>query len=241
MKRTRRTGMTLMELVIGLAITGIMAAAGASAFASIIDHKRVIREASVTTERAAALRETVRSWALSGTVRMVIGGGPRGLTSTGGRGGRGAAGATGASGATNNPFSIAAVTPAQAIGDELTIGNVTAVNPTFQPGVTIRLYIDGDANTPEHGLTMEYRPISQTQALVRRMLDSTLDSLRVEYLDGRTGRWMASSQAATINNPRAIRVTFVPNPKIPYSPILLEPLIFSTGLEVQNFNRPSGR
>src|SRR5678815_1909130 len=38
-----RAGMTLMELVIGLAITGLMAAAGAGAFASIIDHKRVIR------------------------------------------------------------------------------------------------------------------------------------------------------------------------------------------------------
>jgi len=36
MMRARR-GMTLMELVIGLAITGMMAAAGAGAFASIID------------------------------------------------------------------------------------------------------------------------------------------------------------------------------------------------------------
>ena len=234
MKRTRRTGMTLMELVIGLAITGIMAAAGASAFASIIDHKRVIREASVTTERAAALRETVRSWALSGTVRVQMGGGPRGLTSAAGRGGRGA---TVATSATTNQFSLAAVTPAQAIGDELTIGGVMGPNPAFQPGITIRLYIDGDANTPEHGLTMEYRPVNQTQALVRQMVDSTIDSLRVEYLEGRTGRWIAATQAATIGNIRAVRVRFVPNPKIPYSPILLEPLVFTTGLEVQNVTR----
>src|SRR5262245_49219277 len=84
-----RGGMTLMELVIGLAITGIMAAAGVAAFGSIIDHRRIIREASSATERAAALRETIRSWTLGGTVRMQIGGGPRGLT-------RGAARAGGA-------------------------------------------------------------------------------------------------------------------------------------------------
>ena len=61
MMRARR-GMTLMELVIGLAITGMMATAGAVAFGSIIDHRRVVRTASVTTERAAALRDMLRGW-----------------------------------------------------------------------------------------------------------------------------------------------------------------------------------
>ncbi|HMA25683.1 MAG TPA: prepilin-type N-terminal cleavage/methylation domain-containing protein, partial [Gemmatimonadaceae bacterium] len=75
-----RAGMTLMELVIGLAITGMMAAAGAGAFASIIDHRRGIREASVSTERAAALREMIHSWLVAGTVQIQQGGGPRGLT-----------------------------------------------------------------------------------------------------------------------------------------------------------------
>ena len=36
MKMRARRGMTLMELVIGLAITGMMAAAGAAAFTSIV-------------------------------------------------------------------------------------------------------------------------------------------------------------------------------------------------------------
>jgi len=44
MMRARR-GMTLMELVIGLAITGMMASAGAVAFGAIIDHRRVIQRA----------------------------------------------------------------------------------------------------------------------------------------------------------------------------------------------------
>jgi len=59
MMRARR-GMTLMELVIGLAITGMMATAGAVAFGSIIDHRQVIRTATVETERAAALQTVLR-------------------------------------------------------------------------------------------------------------------------------------------------------------------------------------
>ena len=75
-----RKGMTLMELVIGLAITGMMATAGAAAFGAIIDHRREIRTSTVSTERAAALREMLRSWIYAGTVQIQQGGGPRGLT-----------------------------------------------------------------------------------------------------------------------------------------------------------------
>ncbi len=217
-----------MELVIGLAITGMMALVGGSAFSSIIDHKKTIREASVTTERAATLRETIRSWGLSGNARILIGGGPRGLT-------RGI-GATTPNTGRGSAASFQAAAQAKAIGDEITFSNIVAINPAMQPGVTIRLYIDGDENTPEHGLTMEFQPFGN-QPLRRRMLDTTIDTLHVDYLDGRTGRWIGSSQAATIGDLRAIRLSLVPNPKIPYSPILLEPLIFTNGLEAANLNR----
>ena len=49
-----RRGMTLMELVVGIAITGMMAAMGAAAFASIIDHRRVILTSTGSMERASA-------------------------------------------------------------------------------------------------------------------------------------------------------------------------------------------
>ena len=51
---TARRGMTLMELAVAIALTGMMAAAGAATFSAIIDHRRVIRESTVETERAAA-------------------------------------------------------------------------------------------------------------------------------------------------------------------------------------------
>jgi prepilin-type N-terminal cleavage/methylation domain-containing protein len=191
-KRPRR-GMTLMELVIALAITGMMATAGAAAFGSIIDHRRVIQQASVSVERAAALREMLHGWISTGTVQIQRGGVPRGL-------GSGAAPTTSARGGTG----IAAVSAAQAAGDEITF-TTPALNPSMLPNVRIRLYVDADANTPEKGLTIEYQPNAQ-MPLVRKMLDSTIDTLHVDFLDQRTNRWFSSAQAATITS-KAVRIT----------------------------------
>jgi type II secretory pathway pseudopilin PulG len=223
MIRRARAGMTLMELVIGLAITGMMAVAGAGAFASIIDHRKTVRESSAATERGSALRETIRSWIIAGTIQIQIGGGPRGLT----RGVGAAAPSRGAS-------STAAVSAAQAIGDEITF-TTQAVNPSMLANVRMRLYIDGDANTPEHGLCVEYQP-NTTQPLVRRMLDSTVDTLHVEYLDGTTHRWFAASQAATLSNILAVRLWMVPDSSAHASPLLGVPMIFTSGLPNTNAN-----
>ena len=221
MTRRARRGMTLMELVIGLAITGLMAAAGAGAFASIIDHRKTIRESSAATERGSALRETIRSWIIAGQIQIQIGGGPRGLT----RGVGSAAPSRGAS-------STATVSAAQAIGDEITF-TTQAMNPSMLANVRIRLYIDGDANTPEHGLCIEYQP-NTTQPIVRKMLDSTIDSLHVEYLDGITHRWFAASQAATLSSILAVRLWMVPDTVAHASPVLGVPMIFTSGLPNAN-------
>jgi len=221
--------MTLMELVIGLAITGMMAAAGAGAFSSIIAHRRIIRDASLDTERAAAFREMLETWINAGTVQIQRGGGPRGLTR-----GVGAALPTagGRGGITSN---TAAVSAATAIGDEITF-TTTALNSAFTANVRIRLYIDGDNNTPERGLTMEYQPNLQ-QPLVRKMLDSTIDTLKVEYLDPRTDKWIRASEAATIATQTAVRVTLLPGDKHAIPAILQVPMIFMIG--AQNGRRAS--
>jgi prepilin-type N-terminal cleavage/methylation domain-containing protein len=211
-----RRGMTLMELVIGLAITGMMAAAGAGAFASIVSHRETVRTASVATERAAALRDMIHVWISAGTVQIPRGGGPRGLTRAFGA----AATRIAASGAMNT----AAVSAAQASGDELTF-TTTAINPSLVANARIRLYIDADNNTPEHGLTMEYQANLQ-QPLVRRMLDSTIDTLEVEFLDSRTNRWFRSSEAATIAAATAVRVTLLPGTGHSAPPLLELPMIF---------------
>ena len=221
-----RRGMTLMELVIGLAITGLMAAAGAGAFASIIDHRRVIRESTVATERAGALREMLQSWFDAGQIQLQIGGVPRGL-------GRGAAATT--STASTAGSNISAVTAAVGGADEITI-TTPALNPSLLSNVRIRLYVDADPNTPEKGLSIEYQPNLQ-QPLVRKMLDSTVDSLRVEYLDNRTGRWFGAAQVATIT-PRAARVTLLASKPVGQSPILSLPMIFTGNLAAATVNQP---
>ena len=228
MMRPRR-GMTLMELVIGLAITGMMASAGAVAFGAIIDHRRVIRQASVETERSAALRDMVRDWILAGNIQIQQGGGPRGLN----RGiAAGVAGGIAAGIGSRGSQSLAAVSAAAASGDEITF-TTSDVNPSFLPNVRIRLYVDADASTPEKGLTIEYQPSAQLP-LVRRMLDSTIDTLHVDFLDRRTNRWIESTQGATIQ-PMATRLTFASGvAKLP--PILQIPMIFPMAGAGSNLN-----
>src|SRR3954463_8160242 len=102
-----KRGMTLMELVVAIALTGMMAAAGAATFASIIDHRRVIRESTVETERAAALRELVRTWIAAGNLQIQQGGGPRGLG--------------GSARISARPGVTSGVTAAATTGDELTL------------------------------------------------------------------------------------------------------------------------
>jgi len=216
---SRRQGMTLMELVVAIALTGMMAAAGAATFASIIDHRRVIRESTVETERAAAMREMVRTWVVSSSI------GPRELT-------RGLGAAAPARGGATSAMNTAAVSAAQASGDELSF-TTSALNPSLVANVRIRLYVDADDNTPEHGLTMEYQANLQ-QPIARRMLDSTIDTLKVEFLDSRTNRWLRASEAATITNPVAVRVTLLPGTGHSVPPILELPMIFQL---VQNRQR----
>jgi prepilin-type N-terminal cleavage/methylation domain-containing protein len=218
-----RRGMTLMELVIGLAITGMAAAAGAAAFGSIIDHRKIIKDANVSAERASALRETIRDWVAGGNLYFQSGGGPRGMQARNVAAPRGAA---------NLGNSLAQVTPAQAAGDEVQF-TTNALNPSLQGSARIRLYVDADVNTPEKGLTIEVLP-SGRPPMMRRMLDSTIDTLIVEMRDFRTGRWFPSSQVATIS-PTDVRITM--RSSFEHSPIISVPIIFNvTSTTVQNFN-----
>jgi prepilin-type N-terminal cleavage/methylation domain-containing protein len=187
--RTRR-GMTLMELVVAIALTGMMAAAGAATFSSIIDHRRVIRESTVSTERAAALREMIRTWIAASSILIQQGGGPRGLTSS-------------ARISARPGMATSGVTAAATTGDEVTF-TTSAMTPTPSSNTRVRLFVDGDPNTPESGLTIEYQG-SNASPLERRQLDSTIGVMTVEYLDNRTGRWFEATQVATIQ-PIAMRI-----------------------------------
>jgi type II secretory pathway pseudopilin PulG len=130
--------MTLMELIVALVVLALASTAGAAAFESLIDHRRIVRDATVSTERAAALREMLRGWLAAGTVQIQRGGVPqlgRQVTPT------------------TSPIggsSASVTTAAQGIGDALTF-TTSAPTPAMQANVRIRLYIDADPSTPEKG------------------------------------------------------------------------------------------
>ena len=220
---SKRNGMTLMELVVALVITGMMAVMGASTLASLIDHRRVILGSTGELERASALRDQIRTWMLAGTVQVTTGGATRGIA----RAGAAAistptiAQPSAASGMTNT-----GVTSAVAAGDEVTF-ITTAPNPADAPSVRMRLFIDGDANTPETGLTLEYQPSTATP-LKRIQLEPSIGVLTVEFLDQRTNKWVESTQSAAIT-PIAVRLTMGPYDGGRIPGILQLPLIFPIG------------
>ena len=212
-----RRGVTLMELIVALVVTGLMAAVGTVTFGSIIDSRRIIRESTTDTERAAALRETLRQWLLPATIQLQQGAPPRGNS---------AAGRTASLNvSTKTANGAEGVTAAATNGDEVTF-TTTAPNPANAPNARMRLFVDADGATPEHGLTLEYQ-VTQQSPLQRRQLDSLVQGMTVEYLDPRTGRWFASSEVATLTRaPKAIRITFTPIEGVRVPPLSQLPLIF---------------
>jgi prepilin-type N-terminal cleavage/methylation domain-containing protein len=57
-----RVGMTLIELIVALAITGVAIATGYQAYATIIDRRSSAAAYADSTARAFAVRETLASW-----------------------------------------------------------------------------------------------------------------------------------------------------------------------------------
>jgi prepilin-type N-terminal cleavage/methylation domain-containing protein len=231
--RARRDGMTLMELVIALVITGMMAVMGTATLSSIIDHRHSLLTGTGELERASALRDQIRTWMLSGTVQIVTGGATRGL----GRAGTTiSANSITFTGATNAAAAIPGgmpgstlnngITSAVAGGDEITFVT-TADNPAHSPSARMRLFIDADASTPETGLTLEYQASTATP-LERIQLEPTIGVLKVEFLDQRTNQWLESTQVAAIT-PIAVRLTMQPYDGGRLPGILQLPLIFPMG------------
>jgi len=216
-----RRGMTLIELVIGIAITGMMAATGAATFATIIDHRRSILAATIETERAAALRETIRQWIVTGTPVFQVGGTP-------GQGGQSGAPTVATTSPTNSATANTGITAAQSSGDELTV-STTAVTPANTPITPrLRIFIDADPSTPETGLTIEYQANAQAP-LQRRQLEPAVGALKVEILDSLTGRWYSMTDAATLRTRIAIRFTMLPPDRGTLPALLQVPILVRLG------------
>ena len=168
--------MTLLELVVGVTITGMALTAGFGALATLNDRRERLDAAVGADAQAAALRAELAAWV--GGARLVAEEGApnfRGLDGVG----RGEGG--------HMP------------DDDLTL-LTTAATPLGSGEAIVRLYVDRDSTTPERGLTAAFAAWgSAVPRVVRVQLDPRVASLDVRYLSGVLGRrtwlpsWVSSS------------------------------------------------
>jgi hypothetical protein len=193
--------MTLLELIVGLTITGFTMTAGYGALASIIDH-RVRAESQIdAVTRAAAQRRILAEW-LAGARLTVDQNGPQF---------RGLDGAY-----QNRP------------DDELTF-LTTGSTPVGAAATVVRLYIDRDSLTPEHGLTAE---LSTRQGSVseRVEIEPHADALDLRYSTRMLGRaeWLPSWISSTVL-PGGVELTLMAQPGDTLPPLLRLPITVPLG------------
>jgi type II secretory pathway pseudopilin PulG len=192
--------MTLMELVISLAITGLVAAAAAATFTSVIDSRARAREVGRATSAAAATRGMLVAWLSSGRVSVQAGGAPR-------------AGSFGLDDRDDQVLVIA-----------------TVATPLTYNETAVRLFVDRDELTPEIGLVAELQPVSlegggsSLQTTTRAQLDSTVSGLQVEYLDRNTRQWVTRREAIP-RNPMAMRMTLFAEAPDTLAALLAMPIV----------------
>ncbi len=192
-----RSGMTLIEALIALIVTGIVLTLGYRAFASVIDHRRRADDATESVVRAAAIRESLRSW-LAGARLVAQEGGPafRGIDGTYGD------------------------MPDDAVtfltGTRTPLGDVPAI---------MSLTIDRDDDTPESGLVAEFVEWRGT-ATARVQIEPLVVGLEIRYLSGVRGdpRWLPSWISSSVL-PAGIELRLIAKPGDSLPPLLERPLL----------------
>jgi prepilin-type N-terminal cleavage/methylation domain-containing protein len=163
-----RTGMTLVELVVGLAITGLALAAGYAALGAAIDHRARANEATDALLRDAMVRQTLHRWLAAARV----------------------------SAEENAPAFAGVDGEHQGLPDAELSFLTTAPTPVDAAVTRVRLYVDRDPATPERGLVAELSAwrgavVGQPRRLV---MEPRAAGLEVRYLSGVPGarQWLSS-------------------------------------------------
>lgn len=196
-----RRGMTLMELVVGLTVTGIALSAGYAAFASVVDHRTRAAEAAHAATTEYAIRATLESW-LAGARVGVEPGGPqfRGLDGV-----------------------------HEGYADDELWFVTTAETGLDVRETVVRLYVDREEETPEAGLTAELGE-RRGLARRRIEIDRGVIGLNAEYLSGVLGepRWLPSWISSTVL-PDGVRLELRTGQADTLPPLLRRPLVVPLG------------
>jgi type II secretory pathway component PulJ len=179
---SRRAGLTVLELMLGLTVVALVASIGTATLSLFGDERSRRREPSDAMARQLAMRRTIVNW-LEGAHASV---GPAG-------------------GATGGAFQLVDSKRHERDADVLTF-TTAAWTPLSTGDATVRLYVDEDRSTPEVGLTAELTSWPGGPA-TRVELDSSVTSLDVVCLTNLLGgrRWVPSWMSTSVV-PRGIKI-----------------------------------
>ena len=196
-----RRALTAIELVVALAVTGLAAAIGAATLGALADNGRRLNTTSDPTERAAAVRRTIVSW-LEGA-RVSVSSSDAGASAS---------------------FQVLDVSRRGRATDEL-LFQTTASTPLDISETLVRLYVDDDDRTPEHGLIAELSGTAVTPPL-RMELDTDVAEMEVRCLTDLLGgrRWIASWLSSSLL-PLGVEVTLRPVRGRQLHPLLRLPIV----------------
>ena len=169
--RPSRAGMTLLELVVGLTITGLALSAGFGALAALGDRHQRMDVTMDAAAHAALVRAELVSW-LGGAHLLAEEGGPsfRGLDGVRDR-----------------------------LPDDGISFLTTAPTPLGTGETVVRLFVDHDSATPQRGLTAEFLEW-RGSSVSRLQLEPEVVALDVRYLSSVMGRpaWLSSWISTTL-------------------------------------------
>lgn len=195
-----RSGMTLIELMIGLVIMSAAVAAGYATFSSIVDQRQRMKTFVDDVSRGANIRRTLSTWLESGFIIMSSGAAPR------------------------NGLQIGS----GAARDELQF--LTRAKTPLESDLTkVALYVNNSNAAVPPGLVAEFVGLGGiTQEPVVISIDPTVSAIRVEYLvnqDGGIRRWSTADEGLQPGIPPvAVRISFVSRDMLSLTTLLRIPL-----------------
>jgi type II secretory pathway pseudopilin PulG len=193
--------MTLLELIVGLTVTGVTVSAGYAAFTSIVDHRSRTQEQVEAIGRAAEARRTLAGW-LENARLQIDRDGPqfRGLDGV-----------------------------YQGLPDDELSFLTTASDPLGAGETVVRLFIDRDTLTPERGFTAELsRP--RANEVERVEIEPAVGGLDFRYSTNALGQteWLPSWISSTVL-PLGVELRLAAQPGDSLHPLLRLPLVLPIG------------
>lgn len=193
--RARRSGFTLIEVLVGVAVGGVVVTAGFAALTTVRDRSAHAHAATVAALEGATARATLVEWL--GTAQLQS-------TELGGR------------------FEGLDAEEHALEWDEISFP-MRAQSPLRTPVTQVRLLIDVDPETPETGLVADLAGL-QGELPVRVSLVPRATGMLIRYLPDVDGpvEWAESWVGGPL--PRAVELTLLDDPADPLPPLLRLPI-----------------